>query len=403
MTRSAAAVAIAALLVMDSPASILAADPDAVARHLSEAHAAVARGDANAALRAFTAAVREDPSSAVARLQRGEFLLAAIPAARDRESRHNMEQMAAGDFRTVIQADGESVWAAMARDRLAMLSGRVVLPVTPVTCDSRADAQSRTGYSHLRAGRHTEAAVAYQKATDACPADPSLWTLYGNTMFVAGDLDRAEDLFKQALRLDPWHREAHRFYTTVWERRGQTARAYEQAVLAVVADPTYELAWHALKEQTLRLAGQWRRVRNYRPSVTRGDDGKPNIVLPAELGKTVEKRWTIWVGMGFTEASLLADGAAPSSEIERARRVVETAVRFTRHLSTKEPEARSPEFLALEAAMDAGFLDEAIFIGLLDARLAADYVRYRNQQSERLVDYVKRFVAPLPGGDPLRH
>src|SRR5439155_9374965 len=190
---------------------------------------------------------REDPTHLQARIQRGELLMGAIGGTSDPDVRRKMTETAADDFRAVIKADGESEWAAMARDRLALITGRVVFPPRETACDSRATQEARLAYQAFMAQRYPEAAAAYRKATDVCADDPTLWTFYGNTMFAAGDLDRAEDLFKQALRLDPWHPQAHRFYTSVWQRRGRPARAYEHAVRTVVADPSYEFGWYALK------------------------------------------------------------------------------------------------------------------------------------------------------------
>jgi hypothetical protein len=47
------------------------------------------------------------------------------------------------------------------------------------------------------------------------------------------------------------------------------------------------------------------------------------------------------------------------------------------------------------AAAD-GYLDEAIFMHLLDAALVPEFVEFRRNHSDRLIEYVSRYLAVLP-------
>lgn len=369
-----AGAAVGLVLLLPRPAS---ADRETADGLLRDAKTAAARGRADEALRYYNAAVDEDPGHPYARLARGEFLLGTISATPDADARKTSAATAAADFEAIIRADGESEMAALARDRLAMLTGRVVFKPRGTACDSRAVQANRIAYQYFMAQRYAEAAAAYRRATDACPDDATLWTFYGNTLFAAGDLDRAEDLLKQALRLDPWHPLANRFYTTVWMRRGQPAKAYEQAVRTVIADPTYEFGWYALKEWTRQLGGRWHRVRDERPASLRDAPGGP------------------WFALGVADLAYANRSDASPDPLVRLRHVVRDALVTTREIVDTRGTPAPPELLALEAARDAGFLDEAILVQFIDAALAPAYVEHRRLHADRMVEFVTRFVAPL--------
>src|SRR6266850_7195693 len=131
-------IALAVALALSAPLPA-AADRETADRLLREARAAAAAGRNNDALRAYNAAVEEDPGHPSARLRRGEFLLSTMSAAPDAEARRKQVEIAAADFTATIQADGESEMAAMARDRLTILSGRAMFRAKEPACDARAE------------------------------------------------------------------------------------------------------------------------------------------------------------------------------------------------------------------------------------------------------------------------
>ena len=50
----------------------------------------------------------------------------------------------------------------------------------------------------------------------------------------------------------------------------------------------------------------------------------------------------------------------------------------------------------MDRAERAGFLDEAIYLHLLDEELVPGYREHREKNRERLVRYVETVLAPLP-------
>ena len=51
---------------------------------------------------------------------------------------------------------------------------------------------------------------------------------------------------------------------------------------------------------------------------------------------------------------------------------------------------------AIEVAKTAGFLDEAIYVHLIDQSMAAEYAEFRQTHRDRLARYMKTLVAPPP-------
>jgi len=48
----------------------------------------------------------------------------------------------------------------------------------------------------------------------------------------------------------------------------------------------------------------------------------------------------------------------------------------------------------LARARDADYLDEAIYLHMLDENLAPEYIEYRRGHSARFVDYLLKLIAP---------
>ena len=50
----------------------------------------------------------------------------------------------------------------------------------------------------------------------------------------------------------------------------------------------------------------------------------------------------------------------------------------------------------MDRAEKAGFTDEAIFLHMLDAALAEEYVAFRERNGARLVEYLETLIVPKP-------
>lgn len=127
--------------------------------------------------------------------------------------------------------------------------------------------------------------------------------------------------------------------------------------------------------------------------------------MPFDTKKTPEGDVIFWLGLGLTEAAEMkeartraapAEGEVGRNPLDEERQRVEKNLEYCRFVIAKDPSKDSKVFRIMEDAQKAGFITEAIFIHLMEARIAPEYITYRERHRDRLVEYIKTMVAP-PG------
>src|SRR5262249_33651783 len=157
--------------------------------------------------------------------------------------------------------------------------------------------------------------------------------------------------------------------------------------------------WQWLKEITLHAGGSCRRLRTDKPSVSKTNDGKVNIHLGErysddELTGTSEE---VWLMYGIGVAADAHEAQPPGTPMDRERLRVPRLLEVYRQKRVERPATRNPVWDLLAESEERGYLDEAIYLLLMDPDLVADYRAYRNTATDRLVAYLDDVVAPLPG------
>ena len=329
--------------------------------------------DFTGALAKFNEAVDAAPEDNELRMQRARFLemLTAIVIPEDKAE---FKARAEADFERIAASDPDSLIAGIARDGLTRLSGGSLFASKRVTCpgsamEARARANSLSG-----ARRYAEAAAEYEKATAGCPDDATTWVSFADSYYDLEDYGKAKELFTKALTVDPWNREAHRYLSDTEIQLKDIERAAHQMVLSVVSDPTYEAGWAALRSYADAMDRKWNRVYGDR----RGGPGNADGAS-----------WTVY-DAAKAKARNASPGGASALAIERE--AVKAALQTAR--------GAGPFWSMMARAEKAGFLDEAIFIHMLNAELAAEYPAFREEHAERLASYLKTvilFEAPATG------
>jgi len=331
--------------------------------------------DYTGALAKFNAAVEADPSDPDTRLQRARYfeMLSDIVVPGDKAK---FEARAKNDYEQIAAADPDSLIAGVARDGLTRLAGERLLGVKRVVCPIPAagiHAHADTLYA-LR--RFADAAVEYEKATAGCPADANWWVDFADSHYMQEDYGKAKELFTQALAVDPWNREAHRFLSDTEVQLNNLEAAVHQLVLAVVSDPVYEAGWASLREYVDALGQKWNRVYAERKTVSGGGDEAP------------------WAAYGAAKANARDAQPEPASALAIERKAVTSALKTVRASGEGSARAPGPFWSMMARADDAGFLDEAIFLHMLDAPLAAEYPAFREKNAERLAAYLETVILP---------
>jgi hypothetical protein len=181
------------------------------------------------------------------------------------------------------------------------------------------------------------------------------------------DFQKARVLFLTALSVDPWNREAHRFLSDTEVHLANGEAAVHHLVLAVVSDPIYEAGWSALRGYASAMGRKWNRVYRDRKAIPGDADGKA------------------WTAYGKAKANVLKADPKPGSVLAIEREAVKTALQAA-------SEKAGAFWSMMARAEHAGFLDEAIFIHMLDAELAREYPAFREKNAESLASYVETVI-----------
>jgi tetratricopeptide (TPR) repeat protein len=329
--------------------------------------------DYTGALAKFNAAVDADPSDNDTRLQRGHFfeVLSAIVVPADKAK---FEARAQLDYEHIAGADPDSLIAGMARDGLTRLAGEPLIKAKRVTCPETAAEAHERADALYGAQQFSDAAAEYEKATAACPADAAWWVDFADSYYVLEDFQKARVLFLTALSVDPWNREAHRFLSDTEVQLNHGEAAVHQLVLAVVSDPIYEAGWSALRTYASATGKKWNRVYGDRKT----DSGNADAAS--------------WVAYATAKAKARGAHPGPDSALAIERDAVKAALKAARETEAGGSKGPGPFWSMMAHAEQAGFLDEAIFMHMLDAELAAEYPVFREQNAERLVSYLQKVI-----------
>jgi tetratricopeptide (TPR) repeat protein len=331
--------------------------------------------DYTAALHKFNAAIEADPTDNDARLQRAHFFEAlsvmVIPS-----DKPKFEARAQLDYEHIADADPDSLIAGIARDGMTRLAGKSLIEPKRVTCPSEAESAHAHGDALYGARRYEDAAVEYEKATAACPNDAVYWVDFADAYYVMGNYVRAKELFVKALSVDPWNREAHRFLSDTELQLKDGEAAVHHLVLAVVSDPIYEAGWSALRTYADAMGRKWNRVYGDRRADPGNADG------------------TAWTVYGEAKSSVLVADPKPASALAIEREAVKRALKAAREVEANSSQRPGAFWSMMARAERAGFLDEAIFIHMLDENSAAEYPAFREKHAERLVAYLETVILP---------
>jgi tetratricopeptide (TPR) repeat protein len=328
--------------------------------------------DYTAALAKFNAAVEADPNDYDVRLQRAHFLevLATIVVPDDQD---RFKDRARSEYERIADADPDSLAAGMARDGLTRLAGGELLEPKPVLCPTSAIEVHTRADSLYGARRFADAATEYGRATADCPEAAAWWVDFADAHYVLEDYAMAKALFDRALTVDPWNREAHRFLADTELRLGDEDQALHQLVLAVVSDPVYETGWFALRMYSTAMGRTWSRVYGKRNAGPQDADGKAWLAYHAAKARAGAPR----------------DGA---SALVVERDAVKSALAAARGPDAGAPHELGRFWSMIARAERSGYLDEAIFIHLLDPALAAEYPAFRDKNADRLTAYVETMI-----------
>jgi len=299
-------------------------------------------------------------------------------------------------FQEVIRTGSDTEDAAFARDSLREIRGARLFPDTLTGCSAESLEALDSAEEEFARGRFDASLPDYRRAVEGCPQSATMRVAFADAFYSRGDFRQAREEFRAAIERDPWNRAAWRYLSDTEQKLANSYAAWEAAMFAVLSDPLYEMGWVTLGHNIAGGPAALGRVRIDKPYVNI-EKGSPVIhmviVEPRTNGTDVDG--PLWSGYATMAALVFPDTPGKSHlEIERARvnGVLETYGR-----SVPDPATSRRGFWDLMAdAEAAGFLDEAIYVHLMDNSMATEYAAFRTAHRERLVEFMKRMVAPPP-------
>jgi tetratricopeptide (TPR) repeat protein len=365
------------------------------------------RGEALAILDNYDALIRSDPGNGQLRVARCSFLGERIPEVA-RGERERIRARALADCEFVLKTATDPRLIAHANDVARVIEGREVFSETKYPCPEEARKAAQEAYLLFRANKLKESLPHFERSVAGCPENAMYQIRLGHTYMLLRDFDRAKKSLTEVLRRDPWNRSGNLFLSDLYRQGGDLDQAYKSASLAVVGDPSYEFGWQQLKELADARGKELRRPINQRAVVRTAAKGNPEAVLP--LGADLDSPETkFWLSLGLAEVTELRQGAKATagtqdrqSPLHQDRRRVKETLDFHRQLVAKDPVERSQITDILEEAVKKNQLDEAIFLCLIDARLAPEYIAYREKHRDRLLEFISSVLAPAARNAPAR-
>lgn len=370
-----------------SAAIAFAGDPVKAEKLAQKASEALEAGKLERSLKLADKALRQDPDNAMAHFTRARLALIAFSNA-EGETAELLFQAGLEDLAACAQQEPSWTCAGMYLDLLALVQGGSLLPAVEVSCPVEAEAAIQQAEALFNLRKLDEAKPVYEQAIALCPAQPAWPTWYGDVYFAAGDMATAIAWYDRALAVDPCYSQARRFKSDALLQTGDIRGAYAEGVRAVACDPTYETGWSHLEAIVQGAQGSWLRLRAQKPTTTATAEG-------ATIGLSVAPGDPFGGGIGLVYGMAHQSGTGTPLQVERV------AVRSVLEMLGQSPFAEdAPPELALWRALaiadSDGYIDEAIFVLLLDESLVPEFLEYRQVNFQRLQDYISRHVALMP-------
>lgn len=266
-----------------------------------------------------------------------------------------------------------------------------------------ADDAMREGEMEYVKGNFSAAAVAYQRALEA---DPKLYEapLFTGDMYLKlNQIDKAEEWYERAIKIDPDRETAYRYSATPLMRQGKLEAARARYIEAAIAEPYNRLVWAGLNRWADTAGVALRHPQIDIPSKVQPADSKVTLTVDPKMFEDEEDGTgtSSWLMYGLTRASWVAGEFSKAYPKETTYRhslreevaALSMVVRTIKDRQTAGKIKKLNQSLAsLVKLSDEGLLEPFVLFALADQGIAADYVDYRTHNREKLRLYLVEYV-----------
>lgn len=367
-----------ALLLLASLPSAGAAAPSskriARAEELAElAWAAERRGEHAPAAKLANQALKLDRGCVRAHYVLGETLV-AVSTGNDSEEAKWLYSAAMVEMGQVVALSPDSFMGAVAANYLRPATDLSVLEPPVLECSAAANTEFQRGEVAWSGHDYLGAQVAYNTAILACPNHAGWWLNSGDAWYGLEDYKGAIARYDKALELYPCYAAAYRFRADAEIEQGDLTAGFVDATRAVACNPGYDIGW-------TYLSGLWSQLDS---SVV----WKRPPVSPSSGDEAEVQAWkAYWDARGQGLPAPAGDAEAIAHHLQAASVGID-AWRSAGGPAAAQAGPQHPMWAELAEARDAGVIEPAMFVWLLDTELAPLFGRWRHAHLSETVSYI---------------
>ena len=247
---------------------------------------------------------------------------------------------------------------------------------------------------------------AIKEYSRALELDPKLYiaaVTAGDTYFRLKQFDTAGEWFNKAIQIDPDQEIAYRYWADALMADGKMKAAREKFIQGAVAFPYAKTSWTGLNSWLSRNHLAYNKISIQLPQApTTNDKGDSVITLdPGNLGKKDGgEAWMVypmervlWKNEKFAK-EFPQEKTYRHSLNEEVSALSLVVTVFAENQQRKKIKNPDPSLVTLTQLQNEGLLEPYVLLVKADNGIAQDYLAYRNQHRDKLIQFVDKYVVP---------
>jgi Flp pilus assembly protein TadD len=253
------------------------------------------------------------------------------------------------------------------------------------------DVAMRQGEAAFSRRQYEEARSNYARALDLEPTNYSAALFIGNAFDRENELAKSAAWYERAIQLAPNVETAYRYYADILAKQGDMARARTMLIHAVVAEPYNQMVWRELHA--------WATLN--KTSITQVFISVP-VERKGEASAIWQPYWKVkarWQNGEFQKH--FPEERQYRSSLPEEVEALTAAANGLLDSDGEKATRSDPSLILLLQLRQAGLIPSYVLFSLGGPGIARDYDAFRANNSEKLREYLEKFVvATLNGGTP---